>query len=682
MVVLEKTHAKGGVYKMMRRPKSNPWRLCLGHEGGFLIAAFFLLFVSAVVPAAKGGDEESEQSKEPIKLEDVVVTAPIIHGNLVDRYGAQTTVVGKEQILDLNANDFSSALRMAPGVNITRYNMVGSFGGAEGGAIFIRGLGSSRPGAEIQTLIDGVPIYNSVWNHPLLDLNTVDVAESIEVYKGPQPTNFGNALGAVNIVPKRQNTEGYKTRFAAAYGSHETFVESAEHGGKVPLVDYYIGQGYRTSDGHRDDSSGQTADYYGRVNYQPSTHWDLGLFALGTDNESEDPGKKGEPATKEGEYDTSDWLTTASLRHHYDWAEGEIKGYWNAGKGDWRDQVGADDNTLNDWDLYGMRAKEKIHLWKGGEVLLGLDLDYIEGETKFTKDDGSKSDFSSPTFSIVSPYAGVSHQFGDKQGLYCIPSAGVRYYDHSDFDDKTAPQIGLVAGYKDTELHGTYAKGVNYPGLNVVVFHEYTWAAIPGNDPEGWKDLEPETLDHYEFGVSQKFGSTFKADLTYFYDDGKDRYVVVPPPPPPPTFENIEEFRIKGVEATAILVPIRDLSLFGGITYLDVRPSDLPYAPNWTVSGGLNYRFFENFKISVDAQYVDDMYARRQLRVEGDENTEKVNNYFLLNSKLSYFFNIEDPKLVVEVFLAGENLTDEDYEYRRGYPMPGAVGMVGLSLTL
>lgn len=38
-------------------------------------------------------------------------------------------------------------------VNISRDNIVGSYGGAQGGTVFIRGMGSERPGAEILTLI-------------------------------------------------------------------------------------------------------------------------------------------------------------------------------------------------------------------------------------------------------------------------------------------------------------------------------------------------------------------------------------------------------------------------------------------------------------------------------------------------------------------------------------------------
>jgi outer membrane receptor protein involved in Fe transport len=33
-----------------------------------------------------------------------------------------------------------------------------------------------------------------------------------------------------------------------------------------------------------------------------------------------------------------------------------------------------------------------------------------------------------------------------------------------------------------------------------------------------------------------------------------------------------------------------------------------------------------------------------------------------------------------EVYVAGENLTDKNYEYRPNYPMPGINGMLGVQL--
>ncbi len=89
------------------------------------------------------------------------------------------------------------------------------------------------------------------------------------------------------------------------------------------------------------------------------------------------------------------------------------------------------------------------------------------------------------------------------------------------------------------------------------------------------------------------------ADLTFFYDNGKDRYVIVPPPP---AYENVEKYQIKGVEATLTLQPLKNLALFGGVTYLESDPSDLPYAPEFTASAGLNWPFLKHFKLSLDCQ--------------------------------------------------------------------------------
>jgi outer membrane receptor for monomeric catechols len=129
-----------------------------------------LILLAFFHAAAMADDEESPVTR----LEDIaVVASPIIEGNETDRYAGQKTTVTEVQMEDLNAQDLSTALRRSPGVNISRYNMVGSFGGATGGAVFIRGMGSSRPGAEIKTLfawpsrVHDFEQLESVLFHPL-----------------------------------------------------------------------------------------------------------------------------------------------------------------------------------------------------------------------------------------------------------------------------------------------------------------------------------------------------------------------------------------------------------------------------------------------------------------------------------------------------------------------------------
>jgi len=617
-----------------------------------------------------------------LRLDDITVMAsPIIEGNMVDRYGAQKTVVTEEQMRDLNAQDLTTALRRTPGVTISRYNMIGSFGGAEGGGVFIRGQGSSRPGAEIKTFVDWVPMYMSIWNHPLLDLMPIDPAQAVEVYKSPQPHLFGNATGAINLTPRRQMETGYDTRAEVATGSYGTAIGKAYHGGRQGNFDYLLGGGYRTSDGHRPDADGRLQNLYGRAGYGFGDNWDASFFTLLTDNYARDPGPLGTPAqSRDGRYETSAWLTTLTLANTYDTTDGHIKFYHNAGEGAWVEKptaAGALENSYYNFTFYGIKARQRLQLWTGGEVVAGLDWDVTKGDYDQEFSDGRRDVWDGDDFTIISPYLAVSQQWGARDGWYVIPSAGVRYYDNSNFDAEWSPHAGLVIGYRDTELHAGYARGVVYPGLDVVVFSE---KVIPPLG-DSWKDLNPEKVDHFEVGLRQRFGTRAVADITWFYDEGKDRYVIVPPPPPPPAYDNIEKYRIKGLEATVSLYPTDDLSLFGGVTWLDTDPADLPYAPELTFSAGLNWRFLSAFRLSLDCQYVDKMTVGPQARRLGAENTTSVDSYFIVNGKLSYGFSHPSGLFSGDVYVAAENLTDADYEYRPGYPMPGRTGMLGFSVN-
>lgn len=647
--------------------------------GRSLIVILVCLCIVHLSPAAPLGAE----SNSSLQLDEVVVQAsPIIEGNVVDDFGSMATVVSQEQMERLNAQDLGTALRKTPGVSISRYNPIGSFGGGEGGGVFIRGMGSSRPGAEIKTFVDGVPMYMSVWNHPLLDLMSIDAAQSIEVFKGPQPQKFGNAFSAINLVPKKQKEEGSDTRLKLAGGSYSTLVSTAEHGGRYGSWDYYVGGGYRTSDGHREDADGTLRDIYGRVGYQLSGNWDISLFSLLTDNEASDPGAQGAPdAEKEGDYETRAFLTSLTLSHSYTWGQGSLKLYQNQGEGDWLNQPtstpGLRENLYNDFLFYGLKAKESLNLWPGGKIQLGLDWEVAEGEWDKKFSDGSRDDWEGPDLTTLSPYLGVSQLLGQRSGFYFIPSLGSRYTDHSEFGGEWAPHAGLVLGYKDTEVYANYSRGVVYPGLDVIVFSE---TVIPPLG-QSWKDLDPEIVDHYELGVQHRFCPFARADVTFFYDDGRDRYVFSTPPAGF-SYQNIEDFEIRGIETTLQLDPTQNLSIFAGLTWLDTDPSDLPYAPDISISSGVNWSFLDRFTLSLDSQYLDEMTVTSQARKAGAQNTSEVDSYFLLNGKLSYGFALKRSGLEGEVFVAGENLTDTDYEYLPDYPMPGINGMLGISFEL
>jgi outer membrane cobalamin receptor len=629
---------------------------------------------------------EGRSPKSTYGMEELLVVAPpLIEGNRVNRLGSQETTVTEQQIENLNAQDLPSALRRTPGVVVSHHNPVGSFGGGEGGAVFIRGMGISRPGAEIQILVDGIPKFVSVWTHPLMDVLSVDIIEQMKVYKGAQPVLFGNmAFAAVDITTKRKKEDGFTSTLKGSGGSFNTWTEVAEHGGKTGPFDYYLVQSYRTSDGHRDKADGELQDYFGRVGYQISPNWNASVLFNRTENQADDPGPTDGSYPPNGRFNTNDYFTVGTIANHYERAEGYIKLYSENGHIDWVNQYNSatgdnDSDTITDYDNYGVKGRETLKLWKGSEIMLGMDIDFISGKVNIksptTTDPENSLHFDRSTFRLYSPYIAISQMFGSKDGFYAIPSAGIRYIMHSVFADEPGPQFGLIAGYKNTEFHASYARGINYPGVFVKANDELF---MPGNNR--WQDLKAETLNHCEVGVSQKVGNVTQMDLTFFYDHGKNRVVVSPPPPFPPTWTNIGSFTNKGVEATVTVTPTRDFSFMAGATYLNSDPGDLPYAPRWSASFGANYRFLKHFQLSMDASYVDHQFVTSRSRTKGTVNTAMVDSYFLLNSKLSYDFAIPLRDMHGEIFVAGENLTDENYQQKKGYPMPGISGSGGMKL--
>jgi len=623
-----------------------------------------------------------QAEEKTVQMPEVtVIASPVIEGTSVNEMGSSVTTVSKEQLDALNAQDLPSALRKTPGVVISRHNPVGSFGGGEGGAIFIRGQGSSRPGTEIQMNIDGIPKFVSVWTHPLMDVLSVDIIDHIDVYKGAQPVLFGNmAFGAVQLHTKKQTQEGFTTNFETAYGSFNTWTEVAEHGGKIKSFDYYLVQSFRKSDGHRDNAGGELQNYFGRLGYDLSQNWNISLTFNRTDNWADDPGADTLNAQKNGTFKTDDNFSILTLSNRHDWGNGYVKLYVEDGHIDWVGQYNSatkknDSDTLTDYNNYGFRIRETLKLWKGGQLLTGADIDAISGEVDFVTPPSPSKHFDKETFRLFSPYAAISHRFDFATDWYLTPSVGVRYFRHSEFDSETGPQAGLVLGYKTTELHGFYSKGVNYPGIFAktqdVMF-------MPGENR--WQDLNAETVNHVEVGISHLFSDKAKADITYFKDNGKNRIVTSVPPPFPPKWENVGTFDMQGIEASVIITPMQDVSLFAGLTYLDVNPSDMPYSPEMSASFGINYRFLDHFDLSLDALYVDEQFVTSRGRQENTINKDIVDSYFLLNGKLAYHFKFCDTQHG-QIYISGENLTDTAYEQKKGYPMPGISGMMGVKLT-
>ena len=170
-----------------------------------------------------------------------VVASPITQTENMSRDGVESATISRSQLALLNAQDVQTALRQVPGVSISRYSAIGSYGGAQGGSVYIRGVGTARPGGEVRMYSDGAPRESGVWGHPLMDSLPIDFADSITVQKNPHPGERAGTFGAVEVESLRRREDGYEGDVNLAYGRHNTMISSVAAGAKESGVDVYAG---------------------------------------------------------------------------------------------------------------------------------------------------------------------------------------------------------------------------------------------------------------------------------------------------------------------------------------------------------------------------------------------------------------------------------------------------------
>jgi len=644
--------------------------------GSALLAA---LLACPLLPAAAGetvataeaGESAAEALAAPPVSAKVTVTArPVLEEVRVEPLSGAVTTVGARQIEDLAAGDPAAALRRVPGLVVSRYNVVGSYGGGDGGSVFARGQGTGRPGSEIAFSVDGIPKAAGVWTHPLLDHVSLDAGREIDVYKGAQPVLFGNmAFATIDVVSRRRVEEGFGGRVSGAFGSFSTSALTAEASGRSGAFDFLVSASQRRSDGHREGSDGRTRALFARVGVDLGAGWSVGLTGDFASGQASDPGLAGAerpPVTPLWASDDATGVLTLSREH--DGRQGYVKLWVDDGSIDWLQWDGGRSEsfrTFTDWTSWGLKARDSYEVLGRGELTVGLDVDR-NGGTALEERPAADVPLGDFRFQSVAPWAGLAYTFGD--AVRVTPSAGVRYHASREFGGVWGATAGIAVEGSKGRAHVRYARAFNVPGLWAAVFYEGY-----GRGDE-WRDLRPELMDHFEVGLAPRLGSKATLDVTFFLDDVRNALRFVPPPPPPPRWSNTGAYRARGAEVSFSVQPVPSVGLFAGAAYTETTPAEVPFTPRWTFSGGAVAEV-SVFRIALDAQWVDERVAGNP-RFPGLLTT--VDSYFLLNGKVAARLDAVSPGL--EVFLAGENLTDSDYAYRPGYPMPGASVSGGASL--
>lgn len=631
---------------------------------------------------------------------NLVVTAkPDIAEIEIDKFSSTSAVITDETIRDLHAADLASALRNTPGTQISRYNPVGSFGGAEGGSVFIRGMGLSRPGSEIKTYIDNVPMYMPIWNHALLDLLPVNGMKDITIYKSAQPQVTGNNFASINMNTKTAGPgNGTSGNARVSYGSYNTVIEQVDMAGRYNDIDFNLAQGFSKSNGQRANASGQLSNIMGGLGFKLDQNWSIGVSGMAINNTASDPGNNTLPAPAVAPtYDSGAQMVTAFVKHRYDLVEGEFRFYSNTGKGNINNDNGQGGwgTENNPFTMQGFRWKENITPWSGGSLVAGLDYDTSYGSVTQTSPAAAFPFFPGdptpvnpptvktnlPTFKLTSPYVGLSHGFRLGDAWTLQPSAGVRTYQNNYYAAKTAPYGGISLISDAVTLFANASKGINYPGLEGPAMNaaNAVWAKRFGATANNsWANLSPEEMNHLEVGGKFFPDKKSRIDLSLFQDTISNRYTFTENAPLV-NWVTVGQYTTKGVELSGQREIIPEVTGFLGWTYLNNDSTvSLPYMPQNAFNAAITGYVYK-FRVSVDAQYQSSFYAQNLSRNAAFTNTTRIDGFGVANARIAY--PIPELGKKGEVFVMVENIFNQQYSYRQGYPMPGTWGSVGLSAS-
>ena len=250
----------------------------------------------------------------------------------------------------------------------------------------------------------------------------------------------------------------------------------------------------------------------------------------------------------------------------------------------------------------------------------------------------------------------------------------------ADMDEFTVdPRIGVtVKPWEGGAITGRFGITHRYP-----TSPEYFWWYLNRSSNYFNTGFSVEESYQYEVGIEQEFFDFLTAKARYYYYDIDDYIASTSVRGVGTVVYNIGEVTINGFELELGADLPYGFHIWGNFTYQDSEKDDdpwdtdnqftsqLPDFPEKMFNFGIEYKYEEVFSAEFFVNYVD---SREHF--DGTD-LEELDSYILLNFNATYRF-WECETASAEAFFAAENITDEDYEEREGYPQPGVSVLGGM----
>ncbi len=550
----------------------------------------------------------------------------------------------------------------------------------------IRGIGVSTwgPTTGFPIFVDGIDTAAHIFSHAMPDVLGMRNIERVEVYQSPQPVIFGSGAmaGAINVITKRQDVDGYSTILSGSYGSFNTTDDYVHHMGKLGIMDYSLFYNFRTTDGHREetiDGDKYTSESRGhngtfRVGFELGKHFYANINSYYMTSEIHDPGPddRSVAAGSLEVFDITRRGASLSVHNSFEKAEGFVQVYYNQGDHDFTNPL-TDQQSFESVDkTYAAKIQETLKLIKGNRLTLGMEYKKYGGEIMFPEDKMEEE-----YLRDISGFGLVEQQIGKMVTL----TAGARYTDNNEYGGFTAYQAGAaVTPSGETRIYANAAKGFNIPGIR----YRFNSTGPLNLQVDANADLDPELSVMYEAGVEQGVIKGLTVGAAAYRVEVDNMIAIKFPPPPPPTWINTDGTIVYyGGEVSVKYTYEQYCGARLSYSYIDHEyeidgeKNVLNFVPKHKAVFGAWITMF-NVYAGISGEYVHTIYQNYATNAELD-------NYLVLNARVAYTFMNR-----YQAFVNLNNITNEEYvtflrgpapdPYSGGYPVPGFHFLAGLTV--
>ena len=603
----------------------------------------------------------ADSTNVPHTLDEIVVTGTRTPADLSAVPSTVSVLTRDELTAKHRTSLMPTLMEEVPGLMVTSRGMMGygvSTGGS--GGMMLRGISSGS--GQVMVLIDGHPQYSGIYGHTIADSYQTIMAENVEVVRGPASMLYGsNAMGGVvNIITHKAGGDGSKTSATFGAGSYGTLQAEASNQTKMGKFCSTVAANYGRSDNQRPNMGFYQYDGYIDLGYELSTHWQLFANFNVTHFGASYPGTISTPMLE-----ADQWITRGSANvgtdYRYNSFLGRISIYDNFGRHKINDGYEKNGGTpqsrlFRSRDaLGGVSWYQTTQTWHGANLTTGFDYQHIYGRAYYTnRTTGEILETKNKQSGRVhnNEWAGYA-ELNQVVLPWLTLDAGIRYDHHSLVGGEWIPQGGIaIRPVANGVLKLSVAKGFRNPTMRELYLY-----------PSSNTDLQAERLVNYEISWRQRIHDgrlAYGANL--FYIDAQNIIQTI-------NRQNVNTGKLNnfGVEADLKWHANSHWSISTNHAYLHMKH---PVTSAPTYKGYLASTYNINrWTVRLGLTQVIDLYT-----AVGETPTK--DSFTLLDASVSYH-----PMHQVELWVRGDNLLAQHYEFIEGQPMPRATFMAGVSVN-